>query len=146
MQKIQGIQHEVLNPKNHKKEAEIVAQAGRFGQVTIATNMAGRGTDIILGGNPEFMAEREMLKRDYEEELINQAKGYATTDDEDILNARKVYRELLEIKREELKDEQQRVIDAGGLCIVGTERHESRRIGTSRSQPIHCPRGLYDWE
>lgn len=128
MLKREGIQHEVLNAKNHKKEAEIVAQAGRFGQVTIATNMAGRGTDIILGGNPEFMAEREMLKRDYEEELINQAKGYATTDDEDILNARKVYRELLEIKREELKDEQQRVIDAGGLCIVGTERHESRRI------------------
>ena len=128
MLKREGIQHEVLNAKNHKKEAEIVAQAGRFGQVTIATNMAGRGTDIILGGNPEFMAEREMLKREYEEELINQAKGYATTDDEEILNARKVYRELLEIKREELKDEQQRVIDAGGLCIVGTERHESRRI------------------
>jgi len=128
MLKREGIQHEVLNAKNHKKEAEIVAQAGRFGQVTIATNMAGRGTDIILGGNPEFMAEREMLKREYDEELINQAKGYATTDDEEILNARKVYRELLEIKREELKDEQQKVIDAGGLCIVGTERHESRRI------------------
>lgn len=128
MLKREGIQHEVLNAKNHKKEAEIVAQAGRFGQVTIATNMAGRGTDIILGGNPEFMAEREMLKREYDEELINQAKGYATTDDEEILNARKVYRDLLEIKREELKDEQQKVIDAGGLCIVGTERHESRRI------------------
>lgn len=128
MLKREGIQHEVLNAKNHKKEAEIVAQAGRFGQVTIATNMAGRGTDIILGGNPEFMAEREMLKREYDEELINQAKGYATTDDEEILNARKVYRELLEIKREELKDEQQKVIDAGELCIVGTERHESRRI------------------
>ena len=128
MLKREGIQHEVLNAKNHKKEAEIVAQAGRFGQVTIATNMAGRGTDIILGGNPEFMAEREMLKREYDEELINQAKGYATTDDEEILNARKVYRELLEIKREELKNEQQKVIDAGGLCIVGTERHESRRI------------------
>ena len=128
MLKREGIQHEVLNAKNHKKEAEIVAQAGRFGQVTIATNMAGRGTDIILGGNPEFMAEREMAKRDYDEELINQAKGFATTDDEAILDARKIYRELLEIKREELKDEQQRVIDAGGLCIVGTERHESRRI------------------
>ena len=128
MLKREGIQHEVLNAKNHKKEAEIVAQAGRFGQVTIATNMAGRGTDIILGGNPEFMAEREMAKRDYDEELINQAKGFATTDDEAILDARKIYRELLEIKREELKDEQQRVIEAGGLCIVGTERHESRRI------------------
>ena len=128
MIKREGIQHEVLNAKNHKKEAEIVAQAGRFGQVTIATNMAGRGTDIILGGNPEFMAEREMAKRDYDEELINQAKGFATTDDEAILDARKIYRELLEVKREELKDEQQRVIEAGGLCIVGTERHESRRI------------------
>ena len=128
MLKREGIQHEVLNAKNHKKEAEIVAQAGRFGQVTIATNMAGRGTDIILGGNPEFMAEREMAKRDYDEELINQAKGFATTGDEAILDARKIYRELLEIKREELKDEQQRVIEAGGLCIVGTERHESRRI------------------
>lgn len=128
MLKREGIQHEVLNAKNHKKEAEIVAQAGRFGQVTIATNMAGRGTDIILGGNPEFMAEREMAKRDYDEELINQAKGFATTDDEAILDARKIYRELLEVKREELKDEQQRVIEAGGLCIVGTERHESRRI------------------
>lgn len=89
MLKKQGIEHEVLNAKNHKKEAEIVAQAGRFGQVTIATNMAGRGTDIILGGNPEFLAEREMVKLEYDEELINQAKAFTQTEDEEILSARK---------------------------------------------------------
>ncbi|WP_455089879.1 preprotein translocase subunit SecA [Peptoanaerobacter stomatis] len=128
MLKKQGIEHEVLNAKNHKKEAEIVAQAGRFGQVTIATNMAGRGTDIILGGNPEFLAEREMVKLEYDEELINQAKAFTQTEDEEILSARKKYQELLAEKKEELKEEQQKVIDAGGLCIIGTERHESRRI------------------
>lgn len=128
MLKKQGIAHEVLNAKNHKKEAEIVAQAGRFGQVTIATNMAGRGTDIILGGNPEFLAEREMVKLEYDEELINQAKAFTQTEDEIILEARKKYQSLLEQKKEELKEEQQKVIDAGGLCIIGTERHESRRI------------------
>ena len=128
MLKREGIKHEVLNAKNHKKEAEIVAQAGRYGQVTIATNMAGRGTDIILGGNPEFMAEREMLKQEYDEELINLAKGFASTEDEEILSAREKYRELLEEKKQELKDEQEQVKEAGGLCIIGTERHESRRI------------------
>ena len=128
MLKREGIKHEVLNAKNHKKEAEIVAQAGRYGQVTIATNMAGRGTDIILGGNPEFMAEREMLKQEYDEELINLAKGFASTEDEEILSAREKYRALLEEKKQELKDEQEQVKEAGGLCIIGTERHESRRI------------------
>ena len=128
MLKKQGIKHEVLNAKNHKKEAEIVAQAGRFGQVTIATNMAGRGTDIILGGNPEFLADKEMAKLDYEEDMINNAKGFAKTDDEEIISARKKYQEILARKKEELKDENKKVIDAGGLCIIGTERHESRRI------------------
>ena len=128
MLKREGIKHEVLNAKNHKKEAEIVAQAGRYGQVTIATNMAGRGTDIILGGNPEFMAEREMLKQEYDEELRNLAKGFASTEDEEILSAREKYRALLEEKKQELKDEQEQVKEAGGLCIIGTERHESRRI------------------
>ena len=128
MLKKQGISHEVLNAKNHKKEAEIVAQAGRLGQVTIATNMAGRGTDIILGGNPEFMAEKEMLKLEYEPDIINQAKGFAHTKDEEIIEARKKYQEILAQKKEEIKEEQQKVIDSGGLCIIGTERHESRRI------------------
>lgn len=128
MLKRQGIPHEVLNAKNHKKEAEIVAQAGRLGQVTIATNMAGRGTDIILGGNPDFMAEKEMLKLEYDPEIINQAKGFAHTKDEEIIEARKKYQEILAQKKEEIKEEQQKVIDSGGLCIIGTERHESRRI------------------
>ena len=126
--KKQGIKHEVLNAKFHEKEAEIVAQAGKFGAVTIATNMAGRGTDIILGGNPEFMAKSEMRKMDFSEELIAEATGFAETDNEDILNARNTFRELEAKYKAVTKEEAEKVRAAGGLCIIGTERHESRRI------------------
>ena len=128
MLKKRGIRHEVLNAKNHEKEAEIVAQAGRFGQVTIATNMAGRGTDIILGGNPEFMTVKEMKRLGYADEIITQASGFGYTEDEEIREAREKYHSILEEKKEELKEEQDKVRQAGGLCIIGTERHESRRI------------------
>ena len=123
-----GIQHNVLNAKYHDKEAEIVAQAGKFGAVTIATNMAGRGTDIILGGNPDYMARAEMRRMDYSDELIAEATGFAETDNTDILEARKVYRDLENKYKEQLRDEQEKVREAGGLYIIGTERHESRRI------------------
>ncbi|MBQ5382791.1 MAG: preprotein translocase subunit SecA, partial [Ruminococcus sp.] len=128
MLKRRGIQHNVLNAKQHDKEAEIIAQAGKFGAVTIATNMAGRGTDIILGGNAEYMAKSSMRKQGYPEELIEEATGYAETDNEEILEARKTFQELNEKYKEEIKDEAQQVRDAGGLMIIGTERHESRRI------------------
>ena len=123
-----GIAHNVLNAKFHDKEAEIVAQAGKLGAVTIATNMAGRGTDIVLGGNAEFMAKDEMRRREFSEELIVQATGFADTDDEEILNARRIYQELYSKFKEQITPEQQAVLDAGGLYILGTERHESRRI------------------
>ena len=123
-----GIPHNVLNAKYHDKEAEIVAQAGKLGAVTIATNMAGRGTDIILGGNPDFMARAEMRRMDYSDELIAEATGFAETDNTDILEARKVYRDLENKYKEQLRDEQEKVREAGGLYIIGTERHESRRI------------------
>ncbi len=123
-----GIKHEVLNAKYHAKEAEIVAQAGKLGAVTIATNMAGRGTDIMLGGNAEFLAKAEMRKREIPEEIITEAVGYADTDDEEILAARKVYRELYDKFNEEVKEKAVAVKEAGGLYILGTERHESRRI------------------
>ncbi len=126
--KKRGIRHEVLNAKFHEKEAEIVAQAGKFGAVTIATNMAGRGTDIILGGNPEFLAKLEMRKKGFDEELINEAVGFAETTNEDILNARQTFRELENKYKEEGKEEAIKVREAGGLYIIGTERHESRRI------------------
>ena len=126
--KRQGIKHEVLNAKFHEKEAEIVAQAGKFGAVTIATNMAGRGTDIILGGNPEFMAKAQMRKMDFDEELIAEATGFAETDNEDIINARNTFRELEKKFKEETSAEAEKVREAGGLFIIGTERHESRRI------------------
>jgi len=124
----EGIKHEVLNAKFHEKEAEIIAQAGKYGAVTIATNMAGRGTDIMLGGNSEFLAKQEMRKHKYPEELIDQATAFNETDDEEILNARKVFRELEEKYANEIKEEKEKVIEAGGLKIIGTERHESRRI------------------
>ena len=131
----EGIKHEVLNAKNHEKEAEIVAQAGGFGKVTIATNMAGRGTDIILGGNPEFLTKRWMQsqrdksdERLYDDVLISQASGFGATDDETIIDARAKYQEMLLKNTEQLKEEQNKVLDAGGLYIIGTERHESRRI------------------
>ena len=128
MLKKQGVNHEVLNAKQHEKEAEIVAQAGRFGSVTIATNMAGRGTDIVLGGNPEFIAKHKMKSKGFSGELITQADGFYETDDLEIMEARILYKKLLEESKNDLKEEQQKVREAGGLHIVGTERHESRRI------------------
>ena len=128
MLKKRGIKHEVLNAKNHEKEAEIVAQAGSYEQVTIATNMAGRGTDIILGGNPEFTTVREMKKLGYADEIITQASGFGYTEDEEIREAREKYHAILDQNKAELKEKQEKVIEAGGLCIIGTERHESRRI------------------
>lgn len=128
MLKRTGIKHEVLNAKNHEREAEIVAQAGKKGAVTIATNMAGRGTDIMLGGNPEYLAKAEMRRQGIEEELILEATGFAETDDETILGARKLYSELNEKFKKEIAPEAEEVRNAGGLYILGTERHESRRI------------------
>lgn len=123
-----GIQANVLNAKNHRKEAEIVAQAGRKGAVTIATNMAGRGTDILLGGNPEFLAKQEMRKLGYDEDTIEASTAHNETDDEVILEARKKYAEIYAKKSEEIKPEAEEVRALGGLFIIGTERHESRRI------------------
>ncbi|MBE7031907.1 MAG: preprotein translocase subunit SecA [Ruminococcaceae bacterium] len=128
MLKRRGIKHNVLNAKMHEKEAEIVAQAGKKGAVTIATNMAGRGTDIVLGGNAEFMAKNEMEARGFTPELIVQATGFAETSDEEILNARRTFRELNAKYKAEIEPEQNEVLEAGGLYIMGTERHESRRI------------------
>ncbi len=123
-----GVPHNVLNAKNHEKEAEIVAQAGKFGAVTIATNMAGRGTDIMLGGNAEYMAKNEMRRLEYSEELINESTAYGETDDEEILQARAKFAELEKKYAEQIKSEADRVREVGGLYIIGTERHESRRI------------------
>ena len=128
MLKRNGIKHEVLNAKFHEKEAEIIAQAGKLGAVTIATNMAGRGTDIMLGGNAEFMAKHEMKKREYSDEMIAEATGFGETDNEEILEARKTFAELLEKYKEQIRPEAEKVKEAGGLYIIGTERHESRRI------------------
>ena len=123
-----GIDHEVLNAKNHAREAEIVAQAGHFGAVTIATNMAGRGTDILLGGNPEFLARRAMRQEGVEEEIIEAATGHNEDVPEEVLEARKRYNELYQQFRRETDREHDQVVAAGGLHIIGTERHESRRI------------------
>ena len=124
----QGIKHNVLNAKNHEKEAEIVAQAGKFGAVTVATNMAGRGTDIMLGGNAEFLAKNDLRKAGLSDEMIAEATGFAETDNQDILKARKMYAEAEAKYKAELAPEAERVREAGGLFILGTERHESRRI------------------
>ncbi|MDE6385008.1 MAG: preprotein translocase subunit SecA, partial [Eubacterium sp.] len=122
------IPHNVLNAKNHEREAEIIAQAGKLGAVTIATNMAGRGTDIMLGGNAEFLAKSEMKKMQYTDELIAEATGFGETDNEEILNARKIFRELEAKYKNDIKEEAEKVREAGGLFILGTERHDSRRI------------------
>ena len=126
--KKEGIKHEVLNAKFHEKEAEIVAQAGKFGAVTIATNMAGRGTDIMLGGNSEFLAKEEMRRSKIAPELIEEANTYYETDDSEILKVREEFKKLVKKYDEQIQDEKQKVIAAGGLKIIGTERHESRRI------------------
>jgi preprotein translocase subunit SecA len=122
------IQHEVLNAKYHAQEAEIIAQAGKFGAVTIATNMAGRGTDIILGGNPELLAKIDMRKKGYTDEMIVEAESFADTDNPEILAARKEYHELENEHKQQIAAEAEKVREAGGLFIIGTERHESRRI------------------
>ena len=126
--KKRGIKHNVLNAKQHEKEAEIVAEAGRLGAVTIATNMAGRGTDIILGGNPEFEAKREMKQLEYTDEQISFATSFVSSNDPEMLKARKVFNELHAKYKVERAEEQKKVRELGGLCIIGTERHESRRI------------------
>ncbi len=123
-----GIKHEVLNAKHHAKEAEIVAQAGRLNSVTIATNMAGRGTDILLGGNPDFMARKDLKGQGYEDDKIDLATGHQKTDDEEILDLREKYNALLAQYKKLTDEEHEKVVEAGGLCILGTERHESRRI------------------
>ncbi len=128
MLKRRGIEHQVLNAKLHAKEAEIVAQAGKWSAVTIATNMAGRGTDILLGGNPEFLAKRELRQSGLEDELIEEATGHADTEDPDVLAARETYRQAYEKYKRETDAEHDRVVAVGGLHIIGTERHESRRI------------------
>ena len=126
--KARGVKHEVLNAKFHEKEAQIVAQAGRKGAVTIATNMAGRGTDILLGGNAEFIAKAEMRKMGYDEEMLAEASAYSHTEDEAILEARKTFAELNKKYKDEIAPEAEEVRALGGLYIIGTERHESRRI------------------
>ena len=126
--KKEGIPHEVLNAKYHEREAEIVAQAGRFNSVTIATNMAGRGTDIVLGGNPDFLAKLEMKKKGFTDETLSLVDSFYDVDDPEVLEAREVYAELVEKYKAETDIENKKVIEAGGLHIIGTERHESRRI------------------
>ena len=128
MLKRKGIKHNVLNAKNHEKEAEIVAQAGKLGAVTVATNMAGRGTDIMLGGNAEYLAKADLRKAGMSDELIAEATGYAETDNQEILDARKMFADAEAKYKSEIKEEAEKVREVGGLFILGTERHESRRI------------------
>ena len=124
----EGIRHNVLNAKNHEKEAEIVAQAGKLGAVTVATNMAGRGTDIMLGGNAEYLAKADLVKAGYSEEVITDATGYAETDNQEILEARALFAERMAHHKSIISQEAEKVRAAGGLFIIGTERHDSRRI------------------
>lgn len=126
--KKQGVKHNVLNAKHHEKEAEIIAQAGKYGAVTIATNMAGRGTDIMLGGNAEYLAKAALKKEGLSEEIIAEATGFAETDNKDIISAREKFKSLYDEFKAEIAPETQKVREAGGLCIIGTERHDSRRI------------------
>lgn len=128
MLKVRGIKHEVLNAKFHEKEAQIVAQAGQKGAVTIATNMAGRGTDILLGGNPEFLTVSEMIKKGYTQEMIDEASSFSETFDEEVLAAREVFNKTLSKYKEKIKPDAEAVCETGGVFIIGTERHESRRI------------------
>ncbi len=128
MLKKEHIPHNVLNAKNHEKEAEIIAQAGKFGAVTIATNMAGRGTDIMLGGNAEYLAKSEMKRMQYSDELIAEATGFAETDNQEIIEARKTFQQLEAKYKDEIQEEADKVREVGGLFILGTERHDSRRI------------------
>jgi preprotein translocase subunit SecA len=130
-----GVKHNVLNAKQHEKEAKIVAEAGRLGMVTIATNMAGRGTDIILGGNPDFEAKQEMTRQGYDEETISYAASFIPLEDEELIEARRVYTELYNKYKDERADEQARVVELGGLHIIGSERHESRRIDNQLRGP-----------
>ena len=131
----EGIKHNLLNAKNHEKEAEIVAQAGKLGAVTVATNMAGRGTDIMLGGNAEYMAKNDLRKAGLSDELIAEATGYAETDDQEILDARALFAEALAKHKAEIAGEADRVREAGGLFIIGTERHESPPHRQSAPRP-----------
>ncbi|MBF8982951.1 preprotein translocase subunit SecA [Lutibacter sp. B2] len=128
MLKKRGIKHEVLNAKHHEREAEIVAQAGKLGSITIATNMAGRGTDISLGGNAEYTAKKELKKKGYSEYILSMVTSFAHTEDEEIIKAREEYKEIYNEIKKETDAEYERVVEAGGLHIIGTERHESRRI------------------